>query len=68
MDARVERGEFAETALRHYCRNPKCRMRLPAPVSNAKEAFCTAGCYRSFYLHRCRVCEERIEQSKYTTR
>jgi hypothetical protein len=60
--------EFAETAMRHYCRNPKCRMRLPAPVSNEREAFCKRGCYSSFYLHRCRVCEKRIEQSKYTTR
>jgi hypothetical protein len=26
--------EFQETALRHMCRNPKCRMRLPTPVAN----------------------------------
>jgi hypothetical protein len=64
----VTRGEFAETAMRDYCRNPKCRMRLPAPVSNEREAFCTRGCYNSFYLRRCRVCEGRIEQPKCTTR
>jgi hypothetical protein len=68
MDEKVNRGEFAETAMRHYCRNPKCRMRLPVPVSNEREAFCTRGCYSSFYLHRCRVCEGRIEQPKCTTR
>ena len=26
--------EFTETALRHMCRNPRCRSKLPAPVSN----------------------------------
>jgi hypothetical protein len=62
MEVKVERGEFAETALRHYCRNPKCRSRLPAPVSNSREAFCIQGCYNSFYLHRCRVCEGPITQ------
>lgn len=48
--------------VRHYCRNPRCRSRLPAPVANAREAFCTRGCYNSFYLHRCLVCERQIEQ------
>jgi hypothetical protein len=43
--------------LRHRCRNPKCRMKLPAPVSNPREAFCCPGCHKSFYLHRCLVCE-----------
>jgi hypothetical protein len=56
--------EFVETAMRHMCRNPKCRMRLPAPVSNEREAFCTRGCYQSFYLKRCRVCERPIEQKR----
>ena len=56
--------EFVETAMRSMCRNPKCRMRLPAPVSNEREAFCTRGCYQSFYLHRCRVCERPIEQKR----
>lgn len=47
---------------RHRCRNPKCRSKLPAPVSNEREAFCCRGCYESFYLHRCRCCEAPIEQ------
>src|SRR6476619_3851196 len=55
--------EFAETAMRHRCRNPKCRMKLPTPVSNEREAFCTRGCYQSFYLHRCIVCEDKIERT-----
>jgi hypothetical protein len=52
----------AET--RHYCRNPRCRSKLPAPVANTREAFCARGCFNSFYLHRCIVCERAIEQPK----
>jgi hypothetical protein len=48
--------QFAET-LRHYCRNPRCRMKLKAPVENPHKAFCTPGCRSSFYLKRCLVCE-----------
>jgi hypothetical protein len=51
-----------ETAMRHYCRNPRCRMKLPAPVSNPREAFCTRGCHTSFHLHRCLVCEAPMER------
>jgi hypothetical protein len=43
--------------VRHYCRNPRCGSKLPAPVSNSREAFCTRGCYNSFYLSRCLICE-----------
>ena len=32
--------DFAQE-LRHRCRNPRCRSKLPAPVANAREAFCT---------------------------
>ena len=60
MDTKVSRGEFAETAMRHMCRNPKCRMRLPTPVSNEREAFCCRGCHTSFYRKRCLVCEEQM--------
>jgi hypothetical protein len=47
---------------RTYCRNPRCRMKLPAPVSNEREAFCARGCHTSFYLHRCRVCEGPLDR------
>lgn len=53
--------EFSQE-VRHHCRNPKCRMKLPTPVSNPREAFCTRGCYTSFYLHRCVVCEGPMER------
>jgi hypothetical protein len=51
-------------SLRQYCRNSRCRSKLSAPVSNEREAFCCRGCYSSFYLHRCRVCERAIDQPK----
>lgn len=53
-----------KTELRHRCRHPRCRSKLPSPVTNPREAFCCRGCYESFYLHRCRVCECSIEQPK----
>ena len=51
---------------RHRCRN--CRAKLPAPVTNDREAFCCCGCYTSFFRTRCRVCEEPIEQPARGTR
>jgi hypothetical protein len=50
--------------LRHYCRNPKCRSKLPNPIANPKEAFCARGCHSSFYRRHCLVCECPIEQPK----
>jgi hypothetical protein len=44
--------------LRHYCRNPHCRMKLKQPVENPHKAFCTPGCHSSFYLKHCLVCEK----------
>ena len=54
--------ELADTAQRYMCRNPKCRSKLPTPVSNPREAFCARGCHSAFYRTHCRVCEEPIEQ------
>jgi hypothetical protein len=48
--------------MRYYCRNPKCRSKLPAPVSNPREAFCARGCHTSFYRKRCLVCEQPMER------
>ena len=50
--------------LRHRCRNPKCRCKLPEPTPNPREAFCTRGCHGSFYLHRCIVCEKPIKRTR----
>jgi hypothetical protein len=47
-------------ALRHRCRNPKCRTKLPAPVESEHHAFCCRGCFESFYRNRCRVCEKDL--------
>jgi hypothetical protein len=49
--------------LRHRCRNPRCRMKLPAPVEIAHHAFCARGCYESFYRTRCRVCERDLRKT-----
>jgi hypothetical protein len=49
--------------LRHYCRNLRCRSRLPEPVENERRAFCTRGCYESFYRMRCRVCETDLRKT-----
>ena len=46
---------------RHRCRNPRCRSKLQAPIENHHHAFCTRGCYESFYRSRCRVCERRLD-------
>jgi len=50
------------TELRHYCRNPRCRSKLPALVENEHHGFCTPGCHTSFYRSRCLVCEEAIRR------
>src|SRR5262249_59867357 len=50
-------------ALRHRCRNPRCRMKLSAPTENEHRAFCTRGCYEQFYRSRCRVCERDLRKS-----
>src|SRR5262249_1886324 len=48
---------------KHYCRNPRCRSRLPESVENEHRAFCTRGCYKSFYRNRCRVCERDLRKT-----
>jgi hypothetical protein len=51
-----------EHETRKRCRH--CKMNLSEPTSNARQAFCTRGCYQSFYLHRCRACEEALPKLK----
>jgi|SRR6516225_33996 len=55
--------EFTQT-LRHYCRNPRCRSKLPSPASDPRKAFCTRGCHSSFYLKRCVVCEAPFTKTR----
>jgi hypothetical protein len=50
-------GYRSANSERHYCRNPRCRLKLPEPVSNKREAFCCRGCHQSYFLKRCLVCE-----------
>jgi hypothetical protein len=51
---------------KHYCRNPRCRSRLPEPVENEHRAFCALGCFEGFYRSRCRVCERDISTNPLT--
>jgi hypothetical protein len=57
-------SQTGEEYTRHYCRNPKCRSKLPKPVSNEREAFCARGCHTAFYRKRCLVCEGPIERNR----
>jgi hypothetical protein len=43
---------------RHYCRNLRCRSKLPTPIDNPHKAFCVRGCHAQFYRRRCVVCEK----------
>ena len=54
--------EFADTAMRKVCRNPRCGCKLPAPVSNLREAFRAKRCHSQFYRKRCLVCAEAMER------
>jgi hypothetical protein len=57
-------GAAMTQALRHQCRNPRCRSKLSAPVSNPREAFCARGCHSSFYRKRCVACEQPMERKR----
>jgi hypothetical protein len=46
--------------LRHYCRNPRCKMKLAEPVENIHFAFCSPSCHASFYRRHCLVCEQEL--------
>jgi hypothetical protein len=47
-------------ALRHRCRNQRCKTKLEVPTDNHHRAFCTSYCYNQFYTWRCKVCEKPI--------
>ena len=49
---------------RKRCRNPRCRQKLEHPVDNHHHAFCCRGCFNSFYLNRCRVCEKPLRDKR----
>jgi hypothetical protein len=51
-------------ALRHRCRNQRCRMKLSAPTENEHHAFCARGCHASFYHSRCLVCEDPMRRKR----
>jgi hypothetical protein len=49
---------------RKHCRNPHCRQKLEYPTDNDHHAFCCRGCFNSFYLNRCRVCERPLRDKR----
>ena len=53
---------------RHYCRNPRCRSKLAAPVENIRLAFCTRTCHSVFYRQRCMACEQPMERKNVSQR
>jgi hypothetical protein len=55
--------DFNQKAARKFCRYTRCRMKLPEPTTNLHEAFCKRGCYDSFHLKICRVCEKPPNRS-----
>jgi hypothetical protein len=55
---------LTKDSARHFCRNPRCRTKLPRPVENVHHAFCTPGCHTSFYRSRCLVCEEPMKRKR----
>jgi hypothetical protein len=50
--------------LRHRCRNPRCRCKLPEPTSIFRNAFCCRGCFTGFFRSRCLVCEQPFERKQ----
>ena len=64
--ARSRKGCSVTEKLRHYCRNPHCRMKLNAPVENDHAAFCCRGCFTRFYRRRCLVCERDLSRDPMT--
>ena len=53
-------------ALRHYCRNSRCRTKLREPVENEHAAFCCRGCFEQSYRSRCAVCERDLSRDPMT--
>lgn len=58
-DEKQAGGEF-DAQLRRRCRHPKCGSKLAQPTDNSRHAFCSLGCYRSYYRNRCAVCEAQL--------
>jgi hypothetical protein len=54
--------------VRHYCRNERCRTKLPNPVENFHHGFCCKSCYSQFYRLRCVVCEKAIRRRTHNKR
>jgi hypothetical protein len=45
---------------RHRCRNVRCGAKLKSTATNPRDAFCSQGCFDSFYRGHCLACERPI--------
>ena len=52
-----------DTEVRIYCRNERCRLKLPEQRENPHSAFCCKGCFEQFYKCKCIVCESEIKRT-----
>jgi hypothetical protein len=52
----VHHGGF----VRRRCRNPRCGGKLKRETNNARNAFCSRGCWEGYYKNRCVVCERAL--------
>ena len=52
-----------DTEVRIYCRNERCRLKLPEQRENPHSALCCKGCFEQFYKRKCIVCESEIERT-----
>src|SRR5215472_13665457 len=60
----MTKTSVARSVDRKRCRNPHCRQKLKYPTDNDHHAFCLRGCFNSFYLNRCRVCEKPLRDKR----
>ena len=45
-----------------YCRDSRCRKRLPDLVEISRLAFCDPACSNRFYLQHCATCERQLDR------
>jgi hypothetical protein len=54
---------FDQTPPRVFCRNQRCRSKLPEPTHSDRNAFCSKFCCTQFYRSRCVICEEPMQRT-----
>jgi hypothetical protein len=57
---------MSNRTARVYCRNSRCRTKLPVPTDNEHKAFCSPYCYNQFFHWKCAVCEDPIPRGRHS--